>query len=90
MAFEIGKGANTTAFAKDKQAKRVAEISVFNAELPKPANGTLISKARARNANSSCDFTKGISLKNPKYSLANVLDNDFYKQRLRQGLGKSV
>jgi hypothetical protein len=82
MAFEVGKAQNT-AYAKDKWTNRVAEISMFNAELPKEQSNVITSLKRARNANSSCDLTKGISLRNRKLSLANVLENDFYKQRLR-------
>jgi hypothetical protein len=92
MALGYGKGSQTTAHAREKNANKVGNISVFNAKSPEPMAGVVMAsfQSRVRNANSSCDFTKGISLKKHQLSLANVLDSDFHKKMLRQGIGRSV
>jgi hypothetical protein len=90
----IKQTVNPTALELSKGTKRLrdrqANISVFNIK----SSGNMLPSTglheRVRNANTSCDFAKGVNLKRSQISLAAALGEDFQKDRIRNGIGRSM
>lgn len=85
-AFEISKGGKSTGDAAKRHMNRMGAVSVFN-EVQKPGSSMQTVQDRIRNANISCDFTKGTTV---KIGLANMLDKEYFNDRIRNGIGRSV